>query len=290
MLRSRLYFNYSKNSFPVSTIFACLLLYGLFQYGTPADFIRLVVGNPFSSEKLLKKKTVGGQKLTPDEIYAKLVESTVRIEAADRGIGTGIIVREDGLVLTNDHVIRAGLRYNQVSVTLKNGTRYAGTVIGNEPSYDLALLKLEDAKELKAVTWADYPKDTPNNYQKELALVNSEPVYAIGFPNSKPWRMTSGELYGVSGESAPMDWKTPFWIFISKPGLLFPGDSGGPLINSYGQVVGINHARYGRDGSGASISLETVKGFLDEILPNVHQDELQYRGRYSRHRRYNRYP
>lgn len=229
----------------------------------------------------MKSATVGGQKLTPDEIYAKLVDSTVRIETG-YGIGTGIIVHEDGFVLTNDHVVRAGYRSSKVSVTLKNGAQFSGTIIANEPSYDLALLKLETAKGLKAVTWADYPKDTPNTYRKEFTLIDALPVYAIGFPHNESWQMKTGELSGISDDAAPVNWKTPFCIFVTKPGLLFPGDSGGPLINSYGQVVGINHAKYARDGAGASITIETVKGFLDEVLPNIRKDEFQYRGRYRR--------
>jgi S1-C subfamily serine protease len=116
--------------------------------------------------------------------------------------------------------------------------------------------------------------------------INAKPVYAIGFPAQEPWRMTTGELYGISDgmsdRSTSTDWKTPYRVFVTRPGLLFPGNSGGPLINSYGQVVGINQGAYVRDGSGVSISLETIKGFLDEILPNIRKDELQYRGRYRR--------
>jgi S1-C subfamily serine protease len=270
MLRARLFY---RNSFPLTAIFLGFLLCCLLLRGAPSNLLYSIAGQPYSASKILNTSPIGNQKLSFDEVYAKLAPSTVLIETesrlkAGRHLGAGIIVRSDGFVLTNAHVVDRGYREEgYVKVTLQNNRDYVGTIIGSNEAYDLALLKIDSTSELAAVTWADYIKEDPKDEEKEVNRMASSPIYALGFPRGQKWYMTQGTLSGLSEEGTLVPWKTPIKTLWTQPGLLAPGNSGGPLINAAGQVIGINYRLSG--DYGASIALDTIRGFLDEMLPKI---------------------
>ncbi|MBF2019376.1 MAG: trypsin-like peptidase domain-containing protein [Hydrococcus sp. C42_A2020_068] len=220
----------------------------------------------FNSSKLMATAFVEeGKILSPDRVYAKVSPSIVCIEKETSQDGEcgggGIIVTSDGLVLTNQHVI--GTK-STVSVKLKDGRKLTGKVFESDLVFDLALLKLQGANDLPKVTWADTKiKDEAGG---ELILVDSNPVYAIGFPFPEEWKMSNGQVLKLQSQKI-QSYRTLLKAFITSSDLVLPGYSGGPLINSYGQAIGITSHRHRKTGVGRHISVGTIRGFIDEVVP-----------------------
>lgn len=187
-----------------------------------------------------------------------------------QGQAAGIILTSDGFVLTNEHVVRKEPTETvepTVLVTLKDGREFTSKVLDRDSLFDLALVKLDNASGLPFATWASYDvKEAKRLHLTELNFIVSKPVYAIGFPAGEPWKMTSGDVTALYGGSIPPH-ETPKNQFITQPGLVSPGYSGGPLINSHGQVIGITSRQHQKAGGGSHISVLTVKGFIDEVIP-----------------------
>ncbi len=146
-----------------------------------------------------------------------------------RGQGSGFIISGDGLVLTNAHVVREA---KQVTVKLSDRREYAATVLGSDPATDIAVLKIE-AKGLPTVALGD-----------ARSLQVGDPVLAIGSPFGFEQTATQG-IVSAKGRSLPGDSYVPF---IQTDAAVNPGNSGGPLFDAGGRVVGINAQIYSRSG------------------------------------------
>ena len=169
--------------------------------------------------------------LTPGEIYEKLRDATVTVigeRETGYGVGTGIICSSDGYVLTNYHVI-AGSYGAMVWITDRYGVdkKYDALLVGGDADQDLAVLKIEGE----------------NLPVAELgvsdALQVGDPVYAIGNPLGLELRATFTDGI-VSAVNREVDVDGIIMTLIQTNAALNSGNSGGPLINQYGQVVGIN--------------------------------------------------
>jgi len=146
-----------------------------------------------------------------------------------RGQGSGFIVSGDGLILTNAHVVRDA---KQVTVKLSDRREYAARVLGSDPVTDVAVLKV-DAKGLPTVTLGD-----PRSLQV------GDWVLAIGAPFGFEQTATQG-IVSAKGRSLPGDSVVPF---IQTDAAVNPGNSGGPLFDAAGRVVGINAQIYSQSG------------------------------------------
>ena len=146
-----------------------------------------------------------------------------------RGQGSGFIVSADGLILTNAHVVRGA---KQVTVKLSDRREFAAKVLGSDNSTDVAVLKV-DAKGLPTVTLGD-PR----------AVQVGDWVLAIGAPYGFEQTATQG-IVSAKGRSLPGDSYVPF---IQTDAAVNPGNSGGPLFDSAGRVVGINAQIYSQSG------------------------------------------
>lgn len=146
-----------------------------------------------------------------------------------RGQGSGFIVSGDGLILTNAHVVRDA---KQVTVKLSDRREYAARVLGSDPATDVAVLKV-DAKGLPTVTLGD-----PRSLQV------GDWVLAIGAPFGFEQTATQG-IVSAKGRSLPGDSVVPF---IQTDAAVNPGNSGGPLFDAAGRVVGINAQIYSQSG------------------------------------------
>ena len=169
---------------------------------------------------------------------ARMVEaaqsSVVQVHSVGggRGSGAGVIWSENGLVMTNHHVIPRGARRgrsaNAVRVTLRDGRSFGARVVERGRSLDLALLRLEgDPDDLPAARFGDSD-----------ALRVGELVYALGHPWGRVGAVTSGIVSGLgvargAGRGASAR-------YVQSDVSLAPGNSGGPLLNAGGEVVGIN--------------------------------------------------
>ncbi|MBN8619129.1 MAG: trypsin-like peptidase domain-containing protein [Anaerolineae bacterium] len=167
-----------------------------------------------------------------------------------RGTGAGTIWHADGLIITNAHVIH---RQQKLNVTLQEGENYEATVIAYDEQRDLAALAV-DAYDLPTIEVGD---------SKHLKA--GEWVTAIGHPWGVQGAITSGVIIGTGSELPEMNQMQPGreWIALSLH--MRPGHSGGPVVNSSGQLVGINTMITGPD-VGFAIPAHVVKTFLKETL------------------------
>ena len=215
------------------------------------------------------KKVDGQTKMDPATVYASVVNSAVSINCSATSTnifgqqtqtassGSGFIITEDGYVVTNYHVISGA---SSVQVTLYNGDTYDATVIGGDSDYDVAVLKIE-ASGLQPVTLG------------ESADVNvGDTVLAIGNPLGELTFSMSQGIVSSCDRAINVD-GTPFNM-IQVDCSINPGNSGGPLVNLYGEVVGIVSAKYSSyssttvEGLGFAIPISDVRSIITDIMEN----------------------
>lgn len=176
------------------------------------------------------------------------------------GAGSGVIISDDGYVLTNKHVVPQGAR--QVTVTTADGKEYEDvTIVGRDPINDIAFLKINNVKDLPAATLGDSAKVKPG--QKVIAIGN-----ALGeFRNS----ITSGIISGLgrpvtAAAESGQDAETLENLFQTDAAIN-PGNSGGPLVSYTGEVIGINTAiAEDAQGIGFAIPVNDIKGMIAGVL------------------------
>ncbi|MCH2533652.1 MAG: Do family serine endopeptidase [Bdellovibrionales bacterium] len=166
-----------------------------------------------------------------------------------QSLGTGFIIREDGLILTNNHVIDLA---DVIQVQIKeNGEQYPAKVIGKDKRTDIALIKIEVDKKLPTIKLG-------NSDHLEVG----EFVAAFGNPFGHGHTLTKGV---VSAKGRNIDELNKF-SFIQTDASINPGNSGGPLVNLQGQVVGVNTAIDGRaQGIGFAIPINEVKKIIPQL-------------------------
>jgi serine protease Do len=174
--------------------------------------------------------------------------SVVQVRSGSRGAGAGVVWDANGLVLTNDHVVtgrRPGIDFR---VVLPDGRSFDADVAGRSGSPDLALLRLRDVPgDLRAAPVGDSD-----------ALRVGELVYAVGHPWGRLGAVTAGIVSGLGAARGPGG--GPSTRYVQSDVALAPGNSGGPLLNTGGEVVGINAMIFGR--LALSIPSNTVSAWM----------------------------
>jgi serine protease Do len=166
-----------------------------------------------------------------------------------RGAGSGFIIRSDGYILTNEHVVRDA---QSLKVTLFGGKKYDGRVIGTDPQTDLAVVKI-DGKNLPAVEMGDSNKLEPGEW-----------VVAIGNPYGFHDTVTAG-IISALGRSLENPNKSG--NLIQTDAAINPGNSGGPLVDLNGKVIGINEAIIANaQGLGFAIPINLAKNIAEELI------------------------
>ena len=184
--------------------------------------------------------------LSAQEVYRKVsgavVTVAVDLDGGRMSVGTGVIFREDGYILTNHHVVAGG---KSCTVLLSGGRPYAAKYIASDAGYDLAVLKI-NAEE--ALPFAEFGNSD--------ALSVGDPVYAIGTPLDIEMggTFTDGIVSSVNRE-IQLTSRTSMPL-IQTNAALNNGNSGGPLINEYGQVIGINTLKMSNTLSDISATVE----------------------------------
>lgn len=171
-----------------------------------------------------------------------------------QGLGSGVIVQEDGYIITNNHVIAD---VDKIKVTLSNSKTYEGKLIGRDPRTDLAVIKIE-VKGLPALKMANSDRVRVGEW-----------AIAVGNPFSKSLShtVTAGIISGLGRSSISNDTDIDF---IQTDAAINPGNSGGALVNLKGELVGINAAIISRsggfDGIGFAIPSNIVKNVMEQII------------------------
>lgn len=223
-----------------------------------------------SEDELSKRVTpvVRAVQATANSVVSVLIKGNNRLSRFDRspsieGQGSGVIIDETGLVLTNWHVVAraAGNNNSQVEVRLKNGAKYSARVLSTSPEYDLALMQLNVPAntKLEPVTMGD-----------SKSLMIGETVIAIGNPKGHANTVTVGVLSAVDREISV---RTPDGRVRKYRGLLQTdaainaGNSGGALLDITGRLIGINNAMSPTsENIGFAIPVNTVRRVFHEVL------------------------
>lgn len=213
-----------------------------------------------------------GKQLTLEEVYASWVNSTVGISteivttnwfgqqvSGGAAAGSGFVISSDGYIVTNYHVIEGA---STIKVTFYDGTEYDATLVGGEANNDVAVLKI-DAKDL-----------TPVIIGNSDGLHVGQTVTAIGNPLGELTFSQSAGIISAKDRTVTLDGGIKINM-IQTDCTINAGNSGGPLFNLYGEVIGITSAKYSNNGSyseatiegiGFAIPMNDVSGIIKDLI------------------------
>lgn len=183
-----------------------------------------------------------------EEFFKKFFGDTPQQEFRRRGLGSGFIISDDGYIVTNNHVVD---KAQDIQVILEDGKKYKAEIVGKDAKTDIALLKIEPEGDLHAVELGDSDN-----------LKIGDWVMAIGNPFGLGYTVTAG-IVSAKGRSLGLG---AYDDFIQTDAPLNPGNSGGPLFNLKGEVVGVNTAISARgQGIGFSIPINMASHVIDQL-------------------------
>ena len=192
------------------------------------------------------------------QIYRENIPSIVSVRATGEpgySWGTGVVMTENGYIITNAHVING---YAQAEVAFQDGTAYEALLVGKDTASDLAVLKI------------DCTGLTPAVFGDSEALEVGDTVLAIGNPlGEELWGTMTDGIISAINRDVNVDGYT--MSLLQTTAALNQGNSGGALVSEYGQVVGITNLKMGADdslveGLGFAIPMTTVKAVVDELI------------------------
>ena len=171
------------------------------------------------------------------------------------GTGSGVIISSDGFVVTNNHVVE---NYDEINITLNNGEVYPAKIVGKDPGSDLAVLKI-NANNLPTLEVAN---------SDEVRV--GEWVLAIGNPYEELRSTVTAGIVSAKGRDINiLKGEKKIEEFIQTDAAINPGNSGGALVNSAGELVGINTAIYSRTGSYVGYSFAIPSNLMAEIVSDL---------------------
>jgi putative serine protease PepD len=205
-----------------------------------------------------------------------MLQSVVQIKVSAKGgkaTGSGFVIRDDGHILTNNHVIAMAADDGTITVGFDNGEEATAKIVGRSPSYDLAVIRVTGVDNLKPVALGDSD-----------GVIVGEPVVAIGSPLGLAGTVTSGI---VSARNRPVtaggEGENSFINALQTDAAINPGNSGGPLVNLRAEVIGVNSAiatlgqdagdeegdqTQGNIGLGFAIPINQARRTADQIIRN----------------------
>ena len=200
-------------------------------------------------------------------VAAAVQPSVVQLDVsgdAGSGTGSGFVIRDDGYIVTNNHVAGSAKSSGSIKVSFADGTTADGTLVGANPGYDIAVVKVDRAN-LDAIALGS-----------SAGLVVGDSVIAVGSPLGLQGTVTTGIVSALNRPvTAGGEGEMAFINAIQTDAAINPGNSGGPLVDSTGAVIGVNSAiasmssglgQPGSIGLGFAIPFDTVKRIVDEII------------------------
>ena len=251
-----------------------LVLVGTLALGAGAGAVAYSVAHPSSATTVVRQVPVqtsepaaDSSALTPGQIYRQTYKGVVEITVSTpqqtpmgnqeaQAQGSGFVIDSDGHIVTNDHVVENA---DSVSVRFWNGDTYSASVVGTDPSTDLAVIKV----------------DAPSSILHPVSLGDSssvqvgDPVVAIGSPFGLEETVTTGIVSALHRQMQALN-KFTINDSIQTDAAINHGNSGGPLFNAVGEVVGVNSQIAGQTGAnvgiGFSIPSNTVRSIADTLI------------------------
>lgn len=194
-------------------------------------------GNPF-----------GGRERDPFRDFFGPFEEGPSKEFKQRSLGSGFIIDKEGFIVTNNHVVEGA---DQIKVRLADDQEYDATVVGRDPKTDLALIKIEGAKDLVPLPMGDSDTQEVGTW-----------VVAIGSPFGLEQTVTAG----IVSAKGRIIGSGPYDDFVQTDASINPGNSGGPLVNMNGEVIGINTAIVASgQGIGFAIPINMAKDIIAQL-------------------------
>lgn len=227
--------------------------------GAPGSFAPMVkkvgpaVVNIYTTKKVTVKpfnpfKGFGGQKDPFEDFFDKYFEGGP-VEKEQHSLGSGFVINEDGLILTNNHVVADA---DEINVQFSNEKKYPAKVIGVDEKTDVAVIKIKADKTLPYVPLGD-----------SESLDIGDWVVAVGNPFGLDHTVTAG-IVSAKGRNIQAG---PYDDFIQTDASINPGNSGGPLFNLEGEVVGINTAIFAAgQGLGFAIPINMAKKLIPQLV------------------------
>jgi serine protease Do len=192
-------------------------------------------------------QSLGAEERNAIDVTRRATPAVVGIQT-NSGSGSGVLIREDGVILTNAHVVGT---YNQVRVSLADGSEFPGHVLGRDPLIDIAVVTIP-GENLPAAPLADSDRIEVGQF-----------VIAIGNPLGFDRTVTRGIVSGLNRALSQLD------ELIQTDAAINPGNSGGPLLNSSGEVIGINTAVVNpgvATGLGFAVPINLARSVADQLL------------------------
>ena len=260
---------------------AIVILFVYSQFKDVDDFVDNV---PFLSD-LVQTPTEGRRGLSDDafqigqvgivkasdtelplpDLFQKVEKSVVQITDSseinvfESRLGSGFVYDDNGHIITNHHVVSGG--GNRLDVTFPDGIVYRASLIGSDPSADIAVLYVEEAPKEKLL---------PLSLADSSKVRVGERVAAIGNPFGLSGSLSNGIVSGV-GRQIPAEEEEGFTIpdIIQTDAPINPGNSGGPLLNMRGEVIGINSAIYSTTGQFAGVGFAIPSNTIAQVMPSL---------------------
>jgi len=208
-----------------------------------------------ASNNLPKRSNPFGDLFGDGDVFGDLFgNGGPRMIPEQRASGSGVIISEDGYIVTNNHVVEGA---DEISITLPNKRSYTATVVGTDPSTDLAVVKI-DAKGLPFLVYG-------NSDEAKLG----QWVLAIGYPLTLDVTVTAGIISAKSRSIGINGSKTPVESFLQTDAAVNPGNSGGALINTNGALIGINSAIASPTGSYAGYSYAIPVNIVKKVVSDM---------------------
>jgi S1-C subfamily serine protease len=189
------------------------------------------------------------------DVAENVRRSLVHVLSAGRGVGAGTIWHSDGLIVTNAHVVGNGA----LQVVLPDGQTLPARLLAKDNEHDLAALAVE-AHNLPTVQVGDSRR-----------LQAGQWVMAVGHPWGVAGAVTAGVVIGAGNQWPEMPMPNHDWVAVNLQ--LRPGNSGGPLVDVQGRVIGINTIMTGLE-AGAAVPVDVVKTFLKQALGSSGDPEV----------------
>jgi len=202
---------------------------------------------------------------SPFEDFFKQFEDRFGHNAPERsrpvmGVGSGFIIDQHGYVVTNNHVVENA---SEVKVKLSDGREFKADVVGTDPQTDLALVRMEKADSLPTVDWGDSDKVRVGDW-----------VMAVGNPFGLGGTVTAGIISARGRDIAA----GPYDDFLQTDAAINRGNSGGPMFNMDGQVVGVNTAIYSPSGGSVGIGFAIPSSMAQSVISQLRESGKVERG------------